>query len=167
MADWNWTFAISLFSNTAVMVFVLVFAYSAVRVLVSHWKTLTPAARLGLLSVVVTMFYIMLRIGYWTPTMWLSDVGGTDRYHQGWIQYRWVSYVPSSILGLMGASMLAVSLLSWSGKKVAAVLLVSALAGTAVGLTWIFSENDLWFDRQKVIEWHNELTGYECPDESS
>lgn len=154
-------FAISLFANTSVTVFVIAFAVSATYMAYTRWANLMPSAKMGMLALNLVALFIIVRAGYWVPTMWLSDVQGTDRYHSFWIEYRWVSYIPASILGLAAMMALASAILRWSRLTLAVVLGVSVGFGLLVGGSWWASETGHWFDRQAVIEAHDAFVGHE------
>lgn len=161
LATWDWNFAISLFANSSVTAFVLAFAVSAAWISVKRWSDLMSASRMGMLALTLLALFIIVRAGFWAPTMWLSDVGTADRYHPGWIQFRWVSYTPASILGLAAAITLAIAILRWRTRTAMIVLAACIGIGTLTAASWILSENGYWFDRQQVIEWHDRVLGYE------
>ena len=156
----NWAFTISLFANTSVALMGIIFAPMVTVRLYRRWHRLLNPARMGMFALATISWYMVLRVGYWSPTMWLSDVGGDDRYHSGWITFRWLSYAPVAILGLLGLTLWMHSLNLFRKRTIAAILALSIAAGLAVAATWQASELGYWFDRQAVIEAHDRFWGY-------
>ena len=159
--QWDYAFTLSLFANTSVTVMGIIFAPMVTWMLITRWHHLEKPTRYAMFALVTLAWYLVFRIGYWSPTMWLSDVQTADRYHPMWIQYRWLSYGPAAVLGLLGIGLLMASIANWGKRTMAIVVGISIAAGLAVALTWQMSELGYWFDRQAVIEAHDRFFGYE------
>lgn len=160
-ADLDLSFMVSLFANTSISIVAVVFGIMATWLVLTKWGQLSGRAKLAAFGLWFLGLYLVLRVGYWSPTMWLSDVQSSERYHLGWIQYRWISYAPASLLGLIMLSLLMKAIFPWRDMTLVWIFLFAIVAGAAVAVTWQASELGYWFDRQAVIEAHDEWWGYE------
>jgi len=151
----DWNFTVSLFANTSMAIAGTVFGVMAARELALRYDKLFTAARMGLAGMVMLGWFLFARVGYWSPTMWLSSVNSADFYHEGWRQFRMLSYAPASVLGMAAVWFLMRGVFPWPRWVASAVVAVSALLGLLVAVSWQASEMGYWFDRAAVIRAHD------------